>query len=112
MFATPLRIAALGAALLLSQPAAAGPGTSLMVRYADLNLTSAAGKKALERRIARAAISVCGGRPDYRDLSGSRAHNQCVARALDSASASIEFAFRSAATRQLAARDQNVRVAP
>jgi len=112
MFATLFRSAALGAVLILSLPAAAGPGKSATVRYADLNLTSPAGKKTLERRIAHAAMAVCGGRPDYRDLTGARAHDRCVAKALESARPSIEFALRSAATRQLAARDQNVRVAP
>ncbi len=112
MFATLFRSAALGAVLLLSLPAAAGPGKSATVRYADLNLTSPAGKKTLERRIANAAMAVCGGRPDYRDLTGASAHNRCVARALESARPSVELALRNAATRQLAARDQNVRVAP
>ena len=112
MFATLFRSAALGAVLLLSLPAAAGPGKSATVRYADLDLTSAAGKETLERRIANAAMAVCGGRPDYRDLTGARAHNRCVAKALETARPSIDLALRSAATRQLAARDQNVRVAP
>lgn len=112
MFSTLFRTAALGAVLLLSHPAAATPGKSVTVRYADLDLTAAAGRKMLERRVAHAAMSVCGGRPDYRDLTGTRAHNRCVASALESARPAIELAFRSAATRQLAARDQNVRVAP
>ncbi|OYX49915.1 MAG: hypothetical protein B7Y97_08370 [Sphingomonas sp. 32-66-10] len=112
MFSTLFRTAALGAVLLLSHPAAATPGKSVTVRHADLDLTAVAGRQTLERRIAHAAMSVCGGRPDYRNLTETRAHNRCVASALESARPSIELAVRSAATRQLAARDQNVRVAP
>ncbi len=35
-------------------------GQSVMVRYADLDLSTVAGQQKLERRIARAASQVCG----------------------------------------------------
>jgi len=112
MFAPPFRAATLGVVLLLATPALAGAGKSIAVRYGDLDLTAAAGKQTFERRIARAASAVCGGTPESRDLFGSRAHGRCVVSALQSARPAIDLALRNAATRQLAARDQSVRVAP
>lgn len=112
MSAPAFRTAALGAMLLLSHPATAAPGKSAIVHYTDLDLTSAAGKRTFERRLASAAVSVCGGHPDYRDLTGTSVHRRCVASALESARPSIAFAYRSAATRQLAAHARTVRVAP
>lgn len=112
MFANFARAAALGTVLLVSLPAAAGPGKSVQVSYSDLNLASAAGKKALERRISRAANVVCGNPANPRDLVAGAHRKRCVAAALDSARPAVELALRSAATRQLAARDQGVRVAP
>ena len=112
MFAPPFRPAMLGVALLLATPALAESGKAIAVRYGDLDLTAAAGKQTFERRITRAAAIVCGGTPDSRDLVGSRAHGRCVASALQSARPAVDLALRNAATRQLAARDQSVRVAP
>lgn len=112
MFPQLARAAALGAALLVSLPATAGQVKPIHVSYADLDLSAAAGKAALERRIARAADSVCGGRANPRDLVDSAHRERCVASALDSVRPAVDLAFRNAATRQLAARDQSVRVAP
>jgi len=50
-----------GAATLIAAPASAtGQERSVTVRYADLDLSSPAGKRALDRRIARATETVCG----------------------------------------------------
>ena len=111
MFANFARAAALGTVLLVSLPAVAGTGKSVVVSYSDLNLTSAAGKKAFERRIARAIDAVCG-TPAPRDLVDSAHRKRCVVAALDSARPAVELALRNAATQQLAAREQSVRVAP
>ncbi|MCR5871991.1 MULTISPECIES: UrcA family protein [unclassified Sphingomonas] len=105
------RAAALGAALLVSLPTVAGQGKHVRVSYADLDLTADAGKKTFERRIARAADAVCGP-TDGRDLAGVVRHKRCVATALESSRPAVELAFRNSATRQLAARDQSIRVAP
>ncbi|MFN6936707.1 MAG: UrcA family protein [Tsuneonella sp.] len=99
MFANLARAVTLGAVLLVSLPAAARTGKSIEVSYADLNLSAVAGQKAFQRRISRAAMAT-----GYR--------NRCVATALESARPAIELAVRNAATRQLAARVQSVRVAP
>ncbi|MCA1197401.1 UrcA family protein [Sphingomonas sp. R647] len=111
MFANLARAVTLGAVLLVSLPAAARTGKSIEVSYADLNLSAVAGQKAFQRRISRAAMAVCG-TADMRDLVATGYRNRCVATALESARPAIELAVRNAATRQLAARDQSVRVAP
>lgn len=58
--------AAIAGAALIAAPATAGPklsqknvGQSVAVSYADLNLGTVAGQKALERRINAAAKKVC-----------------------------------------------------
>jgi UrcA family protein len=112
MFANFARATALGAVLLVSLPAAAGTSKSVLVSYSDLNLTSAAGKQTFERRIASAAVAVCGNPAAQRDLVASAHRKRCVMAALDSARPAVELALRNAATQQLAARDQSVRVAP
>ena len=45
---------------ILALPDAASAGSSVTVRYADLDLSTVAGQQKLERRIARAASQVCG----------------------------------------------------
>lgn len=112
MFPQLARAAALGAALLLALPASAGPQKSVSVSYSDLNLASAAGKEAFKGRIARAADKVCGAPSTPRDLVAGAHRKRCVVAALESAHPAVELALRNAATQQLAARDQSVRVAP
>lgn len=73
-----LILAALAAAS-LGQPAAAqtapaNPSTA--VQHKDLDLRSAAGAKALDRRIWRAVVAVCGSAPDF-DLEGKNDVRQC-----------------------------------
>ena len=75
MFKTIACVLALAAAV----PAAA---ESLVVRYDDLNLSSAAGMKVLDRRIDGAARQVCGANQDYRQgLAEKAAAQKCVAGA-------------------------------
>lgn len=50
----------LGAATVIAAPAAAEAPASVAVKYSDLNLTSSAGQARLERRIDKAARSICG----------------------------------------------------
>jgi UrcA family protein len=56
------------------------PGAALTakVRYADLNLSSQSGAKAMLGRIEDAARRVCG-RPDVRDLAQVAAYDHCKA---------------------------------
>jgi len=51
---------------------------ALVVRTADLNLSSDADAKVLLRRIHSAAGQGCGNKPDLAELSRTRAYNLCV----------------------------------
>lgn len=105
------RAAAITAALLAAVPAIAAGAKSVQVSYADLDLASAHGKAAFDRRIQHAAQRVCG--PVLqRDLMMTAAVNRCVAATLESIQPAVELAYRNAANRQLAARDMSVTVAP
>jgi UrcA family protein len=105
------RAAAIAAALLAAIPAVADGAKSVQVSYADLNLASAQGKASFERRINAAAQRVCGPAPGL-NLVMQAAANRCVAATLESTQPAIELAYRNAASRQLAARDMSVTVAP
>lgn len=52
---------------------------SVAVPYADLNLNTPEGRKALDRRLARATRTVCGGKPDLREMRALRAYRECLA---------------------------------
>lgn len=83
MSKTALAVAGICMALLgLSAPATAGVPTSIAVTYADLDLSHAAGRQRLDRRIEAAAHKAC----RLRDRqSGTRqisiAASQCFAKA-------------------------------
>ncbi len=66
-------------------PAAAEP-VSRNVSYADLNLSNAAGRAALESRIKAAARAVC--QADGYDLAARNRESRCVKTAISNASAS------------------------
>lgn len=86
MFKTIACVLAIAAAV----PAAA---ESRVVRYDDLNLSSAAGMKAFERRLDGAARQVCGASYDYRQsLTLQASTKKCVAEA--KARARSDFAAR------------------
>jgi len=94
-------LAALALASAVAAPAAAEE-TSVAVTYADLDLTSPAGAKALEERIDTAVEAVCE-KPAMRELKAMVAWEECKADALAGAMeqlslvapyADIEFASR------------------
>lgn len=58
---------------------------SVAVSYSDLDLTSAAGKKALETRVAVAIKTVCA-KPEARTIKSMKAWESCKTDAADSAS--------------------------
>lgn len=105
------RAAAIAAALIAAGPAIAGGAKSVKVSFADLNLSSSAGRLELDRRVARAANRVCNV-PVGRDLMAQMIAKKCTETARESTRPVIELAYRNAANRQLAARDMNVIVAP
>ena len=73
----------------------------LDVRYDDLNLASARGVATLDRRIARAADTVCG-TADIRDLNGSRMVKACKASAILGAGDARRLAIAATSTRMAA----------
>lgn len=74
-----LMILAATAAALVGQPVSAEPApakASVAVAHRDLDLRTEAGVKALDRRIWRAVVAVCGEAPGY-DLTGKNDVRQC-----------------------------------
>ena len=68
-------------AVLIAGQAAAQPGAeplSQRVSYADLDLSSATGRAALERRIKQAVSRVCPGKPHIAQLKENNIHRACL----------------------------------
>jgi UrcA family protein len=80
----------------LAQPASAPEVHVSIVQTADLDLSSAAGKRQLDQRLARAAREVCGTASDS-DLEGKNDVRECRADVLAKARAEgVELASRGA----------------
>ena len=92
---------------LVSSPVVAEPiqAESLAVSIADLDLTSAAGRQAFDRRLGRAVVELCGQAADV-DLAGRNAVRKCRADTLAQAHRAKDqrLALRSVEPIQLAAR--------
>lgn len=58
---------------------------SVVVRYSDLNLDSAAGNHTLYVRLSAAASRACGGEPATRELERTAQYRSCVEETLNSA---------------------------
>jgi UrcA family protein len=84
-----------------AQSAPANP--SVAVKHKDLDLRTEAGTKALDRRIWRAVVEVCGKASDY-DISGKNDIRQCRRDTRVLASAQAETVIANAS------RDQLIRV--
>lgn len=90
--------AATFASLIAAGAAAAQPDLAaqnsprVAVRYADLNLSSMAGRSELSRRIAAAANALCGPAPALRDLGATQAYRDCVKTSIASAAPAVEQA--------------------
>lgn len=93
---------------LVSSPVTAEPiqSDSVTVSIADLDLTSAAGQRTFERRLARAVVELCGEAADV-DLAGRNAVRKCRADTMAQAHAAKDqrLAQRSSDAIQIAARD-------
>jgi UrcA family protein len=89
-------------------PRGSAPGTGdvevkrLDVAYGDLDLSTRSGAELFLQRLERAAVNVCGGRPDLRDLEARRAFKECVDRSMDAAVAQIRAPRVTALHRQQA----------
>ena len=105
---TKLSFIALALISAAAVPAAAEPATAVsIVHTGDLDLSSEAGRQALDRRIARAAVEVCGAASDV-DLEGKNAIRHCRDEVIAKASSQRELmlaAARSGRPIILAARD-------
>ena len=76
-----------------------------VVAVADLDLASDAGRQALDRRLTRAVVEVCGTASDV-DLAGKNDVRDCRVRTLADARAQgdVRIAARNAAAIRVAAR--------
>ncbi|HEY1930079.1 MAG TPA: UrcA family protein [Caulobacteraceae bacterium] len=70
------------AAPAIAQPVSDAP--QAVVTYADLNLSTPAGRTNLQQRLAHAVDQVCATRPDPRDLDGWQAYEACRKQAWES----------------------------
>ena len=101
-----LLILATLAAVSTGQPASAqtAPANpSVAVAHRDLDLRTEAGAKALDRRIWRAVVTVCGTAPDY-DIEGKNEVRECRRDTRRVASEQADLAIAGAA------RDQKIQV--
>lgn len=101
-----LLILAALAAVSIGQPASAqiAPANpSVAVAHKDLDLRTEAGTKALDRRIWRAVVEVCGTAPDF-DIAGKNDVRQCRRDTKRVASAQADVVVASAT------HDQPIRV--
>lgn len=91
-------LAALAAAFLVVPATAQGPAApsrSMIVKTADLDLTSARGLARLDLRVHRAAVALCGKSPDF-DVRGRNLDGRCVASAKAKAAATVTAAIAAA----------------
>jgi len=98
----PLILAAL-AAVSIGQPVSAqtAPANpSVAVAHKDLDLRTAAGTQALDRRIWRAVVEVCGTAPDF-DIAGKNDVRQCRRDTKAVASAQADVVVANASQGQL-----------
>jgi UrcA family protein len=82
--ANKITSAVLALAILAPLPAMAET-VSVSVRYADLNLASAEGQQAFNRRIAAAGRQICGAVDNERDLSRRASITKCLSEVRTSA---------------------------
>lgn len=81
---------------LADQPAT----TTANVQVADLDLSTASGQRALDRRLTRAVIEVCGAASDA-DLAGKNDVRRCRADTLASLSAERDQRIAAASTQPI-----------
>jgi UrcA family protein len=65
---------------------------AVVVRYADLNLATAAGAQALYARISAAASRACGGQPGVHELHLQQQYRACYDTAMEKAVQKIDSA--------------------
>ena len=90
-------ITAIAAAVLMTAGAAQAQQvretSTVRVSYADLDLSSAAGRTALERRVSHAVKRVCPDRPSPQELTKLRLYKACQEKAWDGVRPQITALF-------------------
>ena len=81
--------------------AAEGDTLTEVVSYADLNLSSPAGRERLSARVARAASSVCSTQKGFEPLSQVMRERRCRSTALLNARRDIDKAMARVGVRQV-----------
>jgi UrcA family protein len=102
-----LSAAALGVAVFAAPLAAQEAST--VVSYADLDLTTEAGRATLDSRLHRAVRDVCGGYPSRSTLSRIGAYYSCVAQARESYKEQVRIALENANGRRVAVNATGLR---
>ncbi|HLZ82876.1 MAG TPA: UrcA family protein [Caulobacteraceae bacterium] len=77
---------------------------SVSVRYGDLDISKPAGAEVLLRRIDKAAVRVCGGKPDQRLLGEHAAFEKCRAATIDRSVAALNAPMVTAAAGRSSSR--------
>jgi UrcA family protein len=67
---------------------------AISVSYADLDLSRASGREALERRVSNAVALVCAPRPTIIELPQTRLYNMCMAQAAAGARQQLAEVYR------------------
>ena len=90
--------------LATATPAAAenAAQNTVTVSYADLDLKSEAGRKALDSRLAHAARKVCGGTPSIRDIRALTDFRSCLATTKQAYAGQRLAALNSAGAKRVA----------
>ena len=70
---------------------------SVSVRYGDLDISRPAGAEIMLRRIENAAVEVCGGEPDQRDLGQRALFEKCRVSTIDRSVAALDAPMVTAA---------------
>ena len=70
---------------------------SVSVRYGDLDISNSAGAEIMLRRIDKAAVQICGGKPDQRLLGERVAFEKCRASTIDRSVAALNAPMVTAA---------------
>lgn len=99
--------AALAPAGLTAQPVDGSELVTARVSFADLNLSSPAGRASLDRRIEHAIDGICGQLPSANlDMAAPVAKCRAVAKASASSQRQLAVATAQRSTIQIAARDR------
>lgn len=100
ILAAPFALVGAAAPAAATAAAAEEDQQSIVVRYDDLNLSTASGREKLTGRVDRAVRQVCNSRPHYRATLSERATaSKCEVTAMGDANAKLASLFGAAGPR-------------